>query len=82
VYCIYFPYQQKQCGCKLCVSVFIFQCREKYLIKFGSPCLTQPPKGYSVRYTYPNGKHESVGVESVKRDELIVSSSPSNLKYP
>jgi len=53
-------------------------CQEKYLIKFASPCLTQPPKGYSVRYTYPNGKRESVGVESVKRDELIVSTSPSN----
>ncbi|XP_065898785.1 uncharacterized protein [Dysidea avara] len=55
---------------------FLHCCREKYLMKFGSPCLTQPPKGYTVRYTYPNGKHESVGVEGVKRDELIVSSSP------
>ena len=60
-------------------NIIIFQCQEKYLIKFNSPCLTQPPKGYTIRYTYPNGKHEAVKVESVKRDELIVFSSPSNL---
>ena len=57
------------------------QCKERYIIRFSSPYFSpnDVASGYVVWYTYPNKKQESVQVELLKTDELIVSESPSKL---
>lgn len=61
--------------------LFTMQCTERYVIKFSSPYFspTDIASGYVVWYTYPNKKQESVQVETLKVDELVVSESPSKV---
>ena len=55
------------------------QCKERYIIRFSSPYFS--PKdivsNYVVWYTFPNKKQESVQVEALTTDQLVVSESPS-----
>lgn len=55
------------------------QCKERYIIRFSSPYFS--PKdvasNYVVWYTYPNKKQESVHVEMLTTDQVVISESPS-----